>query len=79
MISQQMGTKQLRLSDPQLIKSRIGSFLGKKINIVLSDNTVMFGELKAANDSEILLLNMRLKKIAYPLKDIVEIYLDTIV
>ena len=74
---QQMGTKQLRLSDPQLIRSRIGSFLGKKINIVLFDNTVMFGELKQANDSEILLLNMRLKKIAYPLKDIAEIYLDT--
>jgi small nuclear ribonucleoprotein (snRNP)-like protein len=72
-----MGTKQLRLSDPAQINSRIRSFLGKKINIVLSDNTVMFGELREVNDSGILLLNMRFKKITYPLKNIAEIYLDT--
>jgi len=40
---------------------------------------VMFGELKKVNGSEIILLNMRLEKVRYPLKDIVEIYLDTIV
>lgn len=72
-----MGTKQLRLSDPEQIKSRIRNFLGKKINIVLLDNTVMFGELKEVNSSEILLLNMRLKKISYPLIKISEVYLDT--
>jgi len=72
-----MGTRQLRLSDPAEIKSRISNFLGKKINIVLLDNTVMFGELKEVNSSGILLLNMRMKKITYPLTQIAEVYLDT--
>ncbi len=74
-----MSTKQLRLSDPAEIKSRIGSFLGKKINIVLSDNTAMVGELKEVNDSGIVLINMRLKKAMHPFNTITEVYLDTIV
>jgi hypothetical protein len=54
-------------------------FVGKKVNIVLSDNTAVFGELKKVSDSEIVLMNMRLEKIRYPLNSITEIYLDTIV
>ena len=54
-------------------------FLGKKINIVLSDRTVMFGELKKVNTSEIILRNMRMENIRYEFKNIVEIYLDAIV
>ena len=74
-----MRTRQLRLNDPIQIHSRIQEFVGKKINVVFTDRTVMFGELKKVNGSEIILLNMRLEKVRYPLKDIVEIYLDTIV
>jgi hypothetical protein len=51
-------------------------FLGKKINIVLIDRTVMFGELSKITDSEIVLRNMRLETMKYPLKSIVEVYLD---
>lgn len=72
-----MGTRQLRLSDPTQIRSRISNFLGKKINIVMMDNTVMFGVLKEVKSSEIILLNMRLKKISYPFAEIAEVYLDT--
>ena len=72
-----MGTKQLRINDPEQIRSRVGIFLGKKINIVMVDNTVMFGVLKEVKSSEIILLNMRLKKISYPLAKIAEVYLDT--
>jgi len=72
-----MGTRQLRLSDPAQIKSRISNFLGKKINIVMVDNTVMFGVLKEVKNSEIILLNMRLKKTSYPFTEIAEVYLDT--
>jgi hypothetical protein len=72
-----MGTRQLRLSDKDQIQRGIRNFLGKKINIVLLDNTVMFGELKEVNSSEIFLLNMRQKKISYPFLNIAEVYMDT--
>jgi hypothetical protein len=72
-----MSTKQLRLNDPELIQKSIKSLLGKKINIVLTDDTVVFGELKKVNTAEIQLLNMRLKKISYPFARIAEVYLDT--
>ncbi len=60
-----MGTRQLRLSDSDEIRSRIRNFLGKKINVVLSDNTVMFGILKEVSQTEILLVNMRMKRSWY--------------
>jgi hypothetical protein len=74
-----MSTKQLRLNDAHQIQSRIGEFLGKKINLVLIDNTVMFGVLKNVSAVGITLMNMRLKKIKYTFDSIAEVYLDTIV
>jgi hypothetical protein len=74
-----MSTKQLRLNDAHQIRSRIGEFLGKKINLVLIDNTVMFGVLKNVSAVGITLMNMRLKKIKYTFDSIAEVYLDTIV
>lgn len=73
-----MGTKQLRISDPEQIKSKAGNFLGKKINIVLLDNTVVFGKLKEVNSNEILLLNMRMKKVKCPFSSISELYIDSL-
>ena len=73
-----MSTKQLRISDPEQIRSKASTFLGKKINIVLMDNTVVFGELKEVNSNEILLLNMRMKKVKYPFGSIAELYVDSI-
>lgn len=72
-----MSTKQLRLNDPAQIQKTIKSLLGKKINIVLTDDTVVFGELKEVNATEIRLTNMRLKNIRYPFVKITEVYLDT--
>lgn len=72
-----MSTKQLRLNDPAQIQKSIKSLLGKKINIVLTDDTVVFGELKEVNATEIRLMNMRLKNIGYPFVKITEVYLDT--
>jgi hypothetical protein len=54
-------------------------FIGKKINIVLSDSTAMFGVLKKVSDAEIVLMNMRMENVKYPFTSITEIYLDTIV
>ena len=74
-----MRTKQLRLSDSVQIRQRINEFLGKKINIVLIDRTVMFGELRKVNGDHIVLRNMRLENVTYPFQSIVELYLDIIV
>ena len=74
-----MRTKQLRLNDAAQIRGRMREFLGKQINIVLSDNTVMFGKLTNVNDFEIVLQNMRLENRKYPFTGITEVYLDTIV
>ena len=73
-----MSTKQLRISDREQIKSKAATFLGKKINIVLLDNTVVFGQLKEVSGTEILLLNMRMKKVKYPFSSIAELYIDSL-
>jgi acetyl-CoA carboxylase carboxyltransferase component len=72
-----MGTKQLRLSDPEQIRKRIDEFVGKQINIVLTDSTVAFGTLEHVNATGITLQNMRLKKTTYPFVTLTEIYFDT--
>jgi hypothetical protein len=72
-----MGTKQLRISDREQIRNKAASFLGKKINIVLLDNTAVFGQLKEVNGNEILLQNMRMKNVKYPFNSIVELYIDS--
>jgi hypothetical protein len=72
-----MRTKQLRLIDSEQIRRRMNEFIGKKINIVLTDRTVMFGELKHVTDTSIVLRNMRLENVTYPIQSIVEIFLDT--
>jgi hypothetical protein len=72
-----MSSKQLRISDKEEIKSKAPAFLGKKINIVLLDNTAVFGKLMDVNDLGLLLLNMRMKKISYPFSSIAELYIDS--
>ena len=72
-----MGTKQLRINDPEQIRSRVGIFLGKKINIVLQDNTAVFGELTGVNSTEIQLRNMRSREVKYSFSEIAEIYIDS--
>jgi hypothetical protein len=72
-----MRTKQLRITDSDQIRRRMNEFIGKKINIVLTDRTAMFGELMRANDASIVLKNMRLVNTTYSLQSIVEVFLDT--
>ena len=71
-----MSTKQLRLSDPGIIKERISSFVGKKLDIVLRDNTTVFGKLNAVKGPNINLMDMRLKQNIYPISNIAEVYVD---
>lgn len=73
-----MATKQLRISDSHQIREQIGRFVGKKINIVLRDNTALFGVLKTADDHGIELVNMRRRTQRFALASIVEIYVDSV-
>jgi len=72
-----VGTKQLRISHPQQINSRMPEFLGKQINVVLHNGNVFPGRLQAVTATGITLLNMRLKEIAINIKMINELYFDT--
>lgn len=72
-------TRQIRLSDPTQIRNRINEFTGKKINIVLTDNRVIIGELRHVSGSGIDLVNMRLKKTHFKFEQLSEIYFDSIV
>jgi len=72
-----VSNRQLRLSDPDQIKTRIKSFLDKNISIVRQDNMVFYGLLKNVTDLEITLTTMRLKSITISLDHISELYIDT--
>lgn len=71
-----MVTRQLRLSSPEQIRNRLKEFTGKKINIVLSNRKVLFGELQRVTDSQLTFTNMRMEPVTLALADISEIYLD---
>jgi hypothetical protein len=72
-----MYKRQLRLSGQNQIRTHLTQLVGKKINIVLNDNTVFFGELVRVLPSALDMLNMRLNKIEIPINTVYEIYLDT--
>lgn len=72
-------TRQIRLNHPKQIRDKIREFVGKKINVVLTDNRVIIGELKDVNAGGIKVFNMRLKPMQYSFENIAEIYFDVIV
>lgn len=71
-----MVTRQIRLSTLEQMQKRLKEFIGRKINIVLSNRTVLLGELKRSDDTSLTFANMRLESFTLSLKDISEVYLD---
>ena len=71
-----MQKRQLRLNHPVIIRQRLAEFLGKKINIVQQDNTVIFGELMTVEGDQFTIKNMCGKKTTHLISDIYELYLD---
>jgi len=71
-----MRARQLRLSSLDSIKKNVPGLINKKLNIVLSDQTVILGELKSIESDGLLVKNMRLKKIHLPYTYIAEIIFD---
>jgi hypothetical protein len=73
-----MSTRQQRLSSLPQIQNKIDQLIGKKINVVLSNGTVVFGRVLKASAEAIIMENARLKKISYPCSQISELYVDLI-
>ena len=71
-----MSTRQVRLSTFDQIQQKLKEFTGKKINIVLCDRTVLFGELKSIDNSGLIFKNMRQQSVSLSFKEISEVYLD---
>jgi hypothetical protein len=69
-------SRQLRLSTLEQIKKRSKDLIGKKINIVMRNRTVFFGELKSFDITKLTFLNMRQQPVTVLLKEIDEVYLD---
>jgi ribosome maturation factor RimP len=73
------GIRQLRLSDPQIIKLRLKEFVGQNVNVVLHDRKAITGNLKTFNDTGVSILNMRQQKMDFTFDEIAEVYIDVIV
>lgn len=71
-------TRQLRLSTSDQIQKRLKEFIGKKINIVLCNRKVLFGELRKLDKEQLTFENMRQQKVTLVLADVSEIYMDFI-
>jgi hypothetical protein len=65
------------LNSIKLIKKRVHEFLEKKINIVLSDRTVILATLVKTTPDGLEVLNMRQKRVKIPFEKLTEIYSDS--
>lgn len=68
--------RQLRLTTFDQIQRGLQKFIGKKINIVLRNRKVLFGELLRLDGAQLTFADMRRKKFSLPLQEISEVYLD---
>jgi hypothetical protein len=71
-----MQKRLLRLSTKAQIRQQITGFVGKKINIVLNDNTVILAELLKLSEVELQVQNMRRHELTVAFTDIYEIIID---
>lgn len=71
-----MQKRLLRLSTQTQIRERVAGFIGKKINIVLNDNTVMLAKLVKFSGPELWVQNMRGQELSVAFADIYEIIID---
>jgi len=68
--------RQKRFDTIALIRNNISELSGKKVNIVLKNQSTLFVTLHELSDNEIVVSDMRLTKAKIALKDISEIILD---
>ncbi|HLT81837.1 MAG TPA: hypothetical protein VKZ86_12455 [Cyclobacteriaceae bacterium] len=71
-----MSKKQIRISGADEVKKRLPTLTNESVNLVLRNNTVVFGILEEVRDDHVVVSNMRKKKMKVPLDGIVEAYTD---
>lgn len=71
-----MQKRLLRLGSESQIHQHISGFVGKKINIVLNDNTVVLAELLKFSDTQLRVRNMRRQELTVAFTDIYEVIID---
>lgn len=69
--------RQIRLSTFEQLQKRLKDFTGKKINIVMCNRKVLFGELTNIDETQLTFVNMRNERFTLPLKEISEVYMDS--
>lgn len=73
------GTKQVRLTHPDQIKTQLATMVGKTVQVVLVNGTITMGKLLEISPTAIIVKHMRLKKMQFPFSSIAEVYFDLIV
>ncbi len=73
-----MRTRQHRLSDHKQIRLELSNLTGKNITLVMQDNMTVLGKLLTLQDNQLVIENMRLKKITLNVNAIDELYYDTL-
>lgn len=71
-----MQKRLIRLSTHTQIRQQATGFAGKKINIVLTDNSVFMGTLLKLSEAKLWVQNMRGQELTVTLADIYEIIID---
>lgn len=71
-----MQKRLVRLSTHTQIRQQAAGYVGKKINIVLNDNTVILATLLRFSEIAWSVQNMRRQELTVPLADIYEIIID---
>lgn len=64
------------MSDSMEIGKRLNEFLNCEINLVLKDNTVIYGTLQKAGNGTVTIINMRRRRITLTTDSISELYTD---
>jgi hypothetical protein len=72
-----MSTRQRRVHDRSRIAESLAASAGRKIQIVLNNQTVFLAKVVRFDGGKLTAINMRLKTIVIPVDEIDEIYLDT--
>lgn len=71
-----MSKKQIRISGADEVKKRLPTLTNESVNLVLRNNTVVFGILEEVRDDHVVVSNMRKKKMRVAFDTIVEAYTD---
>jgi hypothetical protein len=71
-----MSIRQHRTDSPEKIRQKIAGLKGRKITVVLANNTSVLGELRSVSDDSIEIMNGRLVTNRYLLREVKELYFD---